>query len=520
MALSPETLTSILRIKKQQDQDAADRAAEAAKNAPVDNTRPAAPGPFGPLAGATAGLINGQPEGGISDWQTGQPQLDNSNLSGPVPTNLTPPQSFQPPPLPNTRPRLVTGTPVEQGGASPIGYNGGQLLNSGDFNYLNPRVPNPKQTYEGTPMPSRPDYQNSVDATGQHIGKAARFGAGFREGLRGGPLFALGNAVTSLLAPGHGNEEKYQVDSERFNREKAIDQQRDRNDPYYQNQLQTQQLRMEQPVKLQTFQQQQQAEQARQMTLEAQRQQGRIEKANLVGTQALAKVRMTNEGKSALADKNNLAKATLETRQIAAGLTGQPDYDNLSDEDKAQMVSDIYVKRQQQKVAESASKTNKNIAQTSQAVAATEATKKLGDLRDKQGQLIDDKISNPEHYYRGMTGDALYRAQMGDYTDALKRLDTEESQARQDRRAGVIDDDALKAKLGDIATRRTAAVQARKDASQQVIGQDQARRTGARTGPTLSTGHKTGDTVTVGGKQVRITKVHPDGKTFDYEEIK
>lgn len=355
-----------MRIKKQQDQDAADRAAEAQKNAPVDNTqRPSAPGPFGPLAGATANVINPslQDHTGRQFLQSPQPdlpQLDNSNLAGPVPTTLTPPPQL---PVANTRPRLATGTPIEQGGAPPIGYNGGQLLSSGDFNYMNPRTPNPKSTYEGTPMPQRPDYRSGVDANGQPIGRMARFGAGFREGLRGGPVFGLGNAIASLLAPGHGNEEKYQVDSERFNREKAIDQSRDRNDPYYQNQLQTQQERMDQPIKLKTYAEEQGLLQQNRLNFDAQRSNERA---------ALAK--SNNDAKVALLQQKDKDYVNRRTDALTIQYRGP----GVSEQEAKELARDQALKETQAGL-------NKTTAQTNNFNAGVE-------LKTKQGAALGSRI--------------------------------------------------------------------------------------------------------------------------------
>ena len=559
--MSPDIISSILAYKKQKDQDNLDRAAEAQSNLP--DTRPRTTGTYGPLANAVSnniqgsdqvpitpmsnppvaggvakdvsrlypqpgyGSVNDQPDSEIQQYPDlpTSPQLDRSNLAGPVPTNLTPPPGY------GQRPRLATGVPVEEGAAPPIGYNGGQLINAQDRAYLNPRVPDPNLTYEGRARPQLQTYEGGTNVEGRHISRGSRFGAGFREGVRGGLIDGLIGGFAGVVAPGFGNNAAYERDLGRFDAEKTADQSQDAHDPYYQNQLQSQQLRMDQPVKLQTFQAQQAYEKQRQIDLANVNNAARLQQIGARGTNTIDAIQARAQYK-ANADINAaraLYSGMLDPdtgKPFTAQQVDQMARDDISDVKNAKL-DKLWAQADQATATTDLRKAQKDtaVATTGLRNAQTVATQKLGDLRDKQGNLIQNKIDNPQQYYRGMTGDALYRAQVGDFNDTLKQLDKEEQQLHEDRRAGTIKQPEFDTKLTLIQEKRTAAQQAKSEAARQIIGQDAARTQSGKTkapaaGPTLSTGHKAGDTVTVGGKQVRITKVHPDGKTFDYEAIK
>lgn len=297
--MSPNTVIGILNYKKQLDQDNAARAAEAQAN--LSETRPRTTGTYGPLANAVSANISGDQApvtpmanppvaGGVAKTQSNydepaseiqqypelptRPQLDRSNLAGP--------------PGYGQRPKLVTGMPVEEGAAPPIGYNGGQLINAQDRDYLSPPVqPGFDATRGGMSRPDLQTYERSLNAKGEHIGKMARFGAGFKQDVRGGLINGLIGGVVDLANPGAGNKAVYENDTGEFDAQKQAELAQERSDPYYQNQLQSQQLRMDQPVKLQTYQAQRALELENQKTLLAQRGLQTIDQIGARGTQTV-----------------------------------------------------------------------------------------------------------------------------------------------------------------------------------------------------------------------------------------
>lgn len=334
-----------------------------------------------------------------------------------------------------------------------------------------------RRTDTGIVQPDVATYDSGTDARGKHIGRLSRFGHGFVEGASqgGGILPGVFGGLLGLLAPSVGNRAVFNADNARFQNEQHKEMGLERANTGYQNQLDVKKQQDELPARKELYSFQQQEQEDRQVNVEKLRQQGQQKKAQLVADAALERAKLNNKTKKDLADTNNLAKATLDLRKIAAGFGGQQWYEGLSDTDKAQAVSDEW---QRQRDLQDDFKE----AKTNQIEAQTDATKALKTLRDKQGIAIDDKIANPQKYYRGMTGNELYRAQVDDYNGALKHIEKEESQLYADRRAGIVKKPGeFEAKLADIQARRKAAQEAKSTAAKQIISQDAERTRDAQT---------------------------------------
>jgi hypothetical protein len=509
--MSPNTVIGILNYKKQLDQDNAQRATEAASN--MSEAKLGSSGTYGPLASAVSNNIQGDqvpvtpmanapvaggvaktslpattfdgrnyPAMGVDPGQSeiqqypelpSYPQLDNSNLAGIVPTNLTPPQSQPQPLTPN------------------------QPITSNEIDYYNPRHSDPNSTYQKTLRPDQTTYQNSTDANKKHIGPWGRFSAGAQKGIAGGPINALIGGVLGLANPGFGNRAAYERDLSRFDTEKQADQSQDAHDPRYQNQLQSEQLRMDQPVKLQTFKAQQEAEQQRQTSLENVKAANKKQQIDQAGKLALDKIDKQFGGKLFLQNKAAQDKASLETRQIAAGYAGNPAFEAMSDAEKGDFISDRWQEQRQAKL-------DKTVAEESRAEA--------------QALLAKERAENPEKFRApakgpgGLTANYQMRLKLKPVEDEQRANQAMINVWRKKQAAGDITEDEFNQKVAPLNAQKEALAAKWAQAAAMEQSNNAGTSTGGKSHPMV------GKTFTnpADGKKYTADEIDKDGNITKY----
>lgn len=303
----------------------------------------------------------------------GAMQLDASNLAGPVPSNLS--GDSQPFDYNQILNRGTTDSGQPQMDTSPARVDAIQSPTQGRFTVDSMGVP--RETPNASDMPPPPPvplytrnknsagqvrpivdtYQQGVDANGNHIGRGARFVDSFlANGGVGNPVGALFGGLLGLAAPSLGNRAAYNLDNSRFNRGLQQDLSNERADPGYQKQLDVWQQQAELPAKKDLYDWQQQQQEDRQTHLENIKAANKKQQIQQTGDNALAKLDKAFQGKLFLQNKAAKDKATLETRQIAAGFAGNPAFEAMNDDQKADFVSQRWQEQRQQDLDTSVAK--------------------------------------------------------------------------------------------------------------------------------------------------------------------
>lgn len=197
----------------------------------------------------------------------------------------------------------------------------------------------PNRTRNGLVRQPRSDFDN----ISRRRSMVEALATGLQAGGIGGGLAGL---VTGLVSKGIGRNLAFNRANDQFNQEKATEEALDRGDPGFQESIQTKAAYDREPLKRYEESKAEEDRTNRATTVENLRQQGQMKKAQLVAGAALERAKLNGNNRATLANANNLAKATLDTRKIAAGFTGQQWYEALSDADKASAVGDEWQRQQ------------------------------------------------------------------------------------------------------------------------------------------------------------------------------
>lgn len=439
----------------------------------------------------------------------GAMQLDASNLAGPVPTNLS--GDSQPFDYNQILNRGTTDSGQPQMDTSPARVDAIQSPTQGRFTVDSMGVPRETPNASGMPPPPVPlytrnknsagqvrpivdTYQQGVDANGNHIGRGARFVDSFlANGGIGNPVGALFGGLLGLAAPSLGNRAAYNLDNSRFNRGLQQDLSNERADPGYQKQLDVWQQQAEVPGKAQLYGLENDIANKNRMALDAQKATEKTNQINLTAGHAMDRIKEQFQGKTFLANKAAQDKATLETRQIAAGFAGNPAYEAMNDQQKADFVSQRWQEQRQQDL-------DTSVAKESQAEEAA--------LLSRERRENPEKFRAPSKGPGGITANYQMRLRLKPVEDEQRANQAQINVWNKKLASGAITEDEHKQK--------TAPLQAQKAEIAGRWAQAAALEQSNNDPATIAKGAQTGAAAT----HPNVGKVFlKDGKRYIADEI-
>jgi len=372
----------------------------------------------------------------------------------------------------------------------------------------------------GTPKPNLQDDKYQQMGRGASM-KSIFLNSVMNHGLAGLVPGAIG-AVVGALDPSMGRQNAYNIDNQRWLNSKMAEEKVKQEDPYYQSQLKVATQGSEIPSQVEKYNLEQKINYG--LRGDYLKQQGQ-QRLNEIAARGLNQ-------KTAIETRQSL-KNTGDLDGLTALYTGMIDPDTgqkfTADEAAQQAKADIL----DQKTAKTEKLWSQQNLADSRAAQVDAITKnlpqKFKDLHDRLTGFLQNVQTNKERLEL-QKGNAADRAENQRQLRQGTALQSEVNILENDHKAqnaivnNPYNQTPDKKPLVDAANKRIQEINSRLDEiTQQRLETAGAPGKGQKAtkpgGPTLSTGHKAGDTVKVGGKDVRITKVHPDGKTFDYEAI-
>lgn len=446
------------------------------------------------------------------------PQLDASNLAGPVPTNLAGDQQFDPMTILSRR-VTDSGQPQTDTSPSPIVPGGGPQISNAESGPVmglagsSTRPPDLPpihlhsigRTDTGDTQPLRDSYNNSVDSSGNHIGKMSRFGHSFlAAGGMSNPIQGAIAGILGLAVPSLGNRAAFNMDNARFHNEQRQELQTEDANRGYQNRLEVEKRHQELPDEIARYQAQQQAMTGRQLAVGEQRDENRQTLQDQKDAAAMERLGATWDAKSKA--KLNERFADLRAESVNSGLTDDQVRDKAAQgialEQKAALAK---TNAQTARYEELTKSTGERLKQGEQRLKIMQQNANTNAGRLAQGQSNAARVANNQAVNNQLKS-------LTSYVGSLKTQYTAHSKTLNDPYSSPEAKEAAEREMGRINKELD-------DVDTQQRGLTGAPARGAKGAPAAGGTHpNVGKTFTKDGKQYVADEIDSAGNITKYHE--